>query len=587
MTRRAPGGHEAAEGAPATAHRSLGSAMTALLAAAHAILFMCAFEPIGIWPLVLIAPLPLAWLAVHARSWRSAVLATFVAQFVAWMFMQQWLAHVTVIGYPLLAVYQGLFAAALVWVLRRAAYHRLVAQLPMTLRLPIIWVAVEFLRGDLAFNGYPWFLLGHPLIEWPVLAQSADIFGAYWASFMAAMPAGVLMDFAQWWRRRTSSENGSARNTVIPMPTYRMVIGCAVIVIAVHIANIGYGQWRIGQVDALVPGPTVIALQTNLPQSNKMAWPFDAQVRDVESFLQQTLEAWIAADDAGKDVALIVWPETMLPGYGLDAQAIEFVTQAEQAVSTFPQTIHALHGHIDVPLLIGSFAYENLDIGEQNGQRIWTWDALYNACYLIDGPPPHQRYEKVFLTPFGETMPYISNWPWLERQLLVLAAGGMRFGIEHGQYDQPLRLSWRDDDLALITPICFEVTVSRVCRALAYKDGHKRGDVLVNLSNDGWFAWFDGGRAQHLQIARWRCIELRMPMLRAVNTGLSASIDSRGIVRQVIGPGRYGTGRQPGTITDELPLDRRVTVYGRIGNLWPWSMLVLTIVLVAIPDRGD
>ena len=33
-----------------------------------------------------------------------------------------------------------------------------------------------------------------------------------------------------------------------------------------------------------------------------------------------------------------------------------------------------------------------------------------------------ERVDKILLTPFGETMPYISRWKWLETQLLDLGA---------------------------------------------------------------------------------------------------------------------------------------------------------------------
>ena len=39
----------------------------------------------------------------------------------------------------------------------------------MTALVPLLWVGLECLRGLLVFDGYPWFLLGHPLIAWPTM----------------------------------------------------------------------------------------------------------------------------------------------------------------------------------------------------------------------------------------------------------------------------------------------------------------------------------------------------------------------------------------------------------------------------------
>ncbi len=51
--------------------------------------------------------------------------------------------------------------------------------------------------------------------------------------------------------------------------------------------------------------------------------------------------------------------------------------------------------------------------------------------------------------------------------------------------------------------------------------------VLLNVSND---AWYDKSSApyQHLNLARMRCVETGLPMIRASNTGISAFIDKYG-----------------------------------------------------------
>ena len=56
-------------------------------------------------------------------------------------------------------------------------------------------------------------------------------------------------------------------------------------------------------------------------------------------------------------------------------------------------------------------------------------------------------------------------------------------------------------------------------------------DCLVNLTNDGWFRG-SSEQEQHLITASFRCIETRTPMVRAVNTGISAVIDGDGVIRE-------------------------------------------------------
>ena len=52
-------------------------------------------------------------------------------------------------------------------------------------------------------------------------------------------------------------------------------------------------------------------------------------------------------------------------------------------------------------------------------------------------------------------------------------------------------------------------------------------DILINLSNDGWFHE-TSEHEMHLAVSTFRCIENRVPLARAVNTGISAMIDGNG-----------------------------------------------------------
>lgn len=537
--------------------------VTIALAVAHVMLFAASFPSLNFWLLSLVAPAPLVWLAKRARTTRRAVLVVFVAQLLMWLWMQRWIMSVTAVGYPLLSFYLAGYAAIFVWLVRRISGHPTLRRWPATFVVPVLWVGVECLRGELMFNGYPWYLLAHPLIEWPVLVQSADLLGTYWLSFLAAMFCGAVIDALAMYRDRVLQ---------------RVTVTAIALALILHVGNIAYGLWRIGQ-DALLPGPSILVIQTNLPQDNKIGWPRERQLPDFNSFVSLTIQAHTLASASDAKPDLIVWPETMVPGYGLEPETIEY--QRENGYypgDVYSATLSKLAQTLGTPLLAGSSSYLGLRlVGKQSTQ--WQWDQHYNSAYLVHGDPPYQRYDKYFLTPFGETMPYISAWPWLEQRLLALGAQGMRFDLDSSPEINRLRLHWNDQTLELATPICFEDTVARVCRNMIYPDGTKRGHMLVNLSNDGWFGASKAGRRQHAQIARFRCVENRVPMARAANTGLSVMIDSRGKLIDRIGEGRYGAAQTPGWLVSELPLDSRSTLYGQLGDVWAWLCLLGTVVL--------
>lgn len=535
------------------------------LASAHAVLFALAFPPFDLWVLALASLAPLGLMAVSPASTRRIVLITFITQFLMWMWLVRWIIPVTAVGYPFLALYMSIWPTLAVWIMRRVSRHPVLGRWPMTLVLPVIWVGVECFRGDVLFHGYPWYLLGHPLIAVPAVVQSADLFGTYFISFLVAMMSGFIVDLYRSRFRKHTSKRTSFRFAVLSM----------IVVLAL---NAAYGIWRLNQTATLIAGPRILALQTNLPQDNKKVWSLQGQVDDFIRFAEQTLAYAGELRAAGTDFDLFLWPETMLPGFGLEPQAVEFLATHEyHARDYFALAIAELQRQVGVPMIIGSECWIDLDVVNER----FTATRKYNSAYLIKGDPPYQRYDKFFLTPFGETMPYISAWPWLERQFLTLGVGAdMAFNLDSNPDIAILTVSGagpEQSEVRIAAPICFEDSVARYCRRMVYHSGGKRVDLIVNISNDGWFGTADADRQLHAMTARFRAIENRVPVVRCVNTGLSLSIDSCGRIVGSIGSGTYGAARQEGRLLAEPRLDSRSTLYGRIGESWPAACLLAAI----------
>lgn len=543
---------------------------TLLLTCAAAISFAVIFPEIDWWWLTPLPPALLALAAMGARgTWRLIAL-TAAPQYLMWLWLQQWVAHVTTLGHPAMCVVLTVYPVLFVLLARRVLRSPRFERWPAAVLIALAWTALEVLRGEVAFNGYPWYLLAHPLIDLPGLPQSADLFGAYFVSFIIALIGGVL---AEWGLR---SRGTTARRFAMTMVCIGLVI-----------ASTLYGLWRASE-DPSTPGPRVLAIQTNLPQDNKTGWTLERQVEDLASFIVQTRSAYNEAIEAGP-IDLIIWPETMLPGRGLESETLAALAESRYVLESF--SIRAdfyaaglleLHAQLETPILVGSPAYTGFRIEEGFG----AWDAHYNAAYLIAGPPPYQRYDKMFLTPFGETMPYISAWPWLEQRLLGLGARGMSFTLDAGESTKPFILPWRGGEVRFATPICFEDTMARTVRRLVHgaEDGQPI-DLIVNLSNDGWFAGHNAGRSQHLQIARYRAIEHRRFMLRVVNTGRTVAIDPTGKITAEVGAGRHAM-QTPGWLAVETRLDPRSTLYGRIGDLFGFVCLILTLLLGLFAGRA-
>lgn len=178
-------------------------------------------------------------------------------------------------------------------------------------------------------------------------------------------------------------------------------------------------------------------------------------------------------------------------------------------------------------------------------------------------------YSKSHLVMFGEYVPFTDWFPVLRRLEPVNA---LNLALDHG--DQPA--AFQVGRLRIAPNICYESVLPHVIgnqvRALA-KAGQEP-DVLVNLTNDGWF-WGSSELDMHLVCGVFRAVECRKPFLIAANTGISAWIDANGrIVRR-------GPKRRTDTLLAEVGPDDRRSWYLRHGD-WPAGSCLVVCGLFAV-----
>ncbi|MBL9118377.1 MAG: apolipoprotein N-acyltransferase [Phycisphaerae bacterium] len=546
------------------------------------VLFAAIWPPWNLWWCVFVAAVPVAVISLRANSaWRAALLVL-LTQIPGWLWVQHWMVQLTPPGMALLVLYCAVYVALFAVVLRRIARWTPIAtgRVPMALVVPVVWTACEYLRTTLVLGGYPWYPLGLGLIGPAegdgLLAQSASIFGLPFLSAIAASVAGLLIDWSGIARSQASTAGSPRRTRVL----------ATIAVMAVQAANLVYG-WMVLEATAATEGPAVLVVQTDLSVSNKNEWSREDQERDFAGYVRETLAGASAHRSEGGTIDLVVWPETMVPGFGLEPATLAMLTKGRY----YPGAIYAdslalMQERLAVPVVVGAPVY--LGLRPDPEKERWLWDTHYNSAYLINGPPPYRRYDKLVLTPFGEVMPLISRWEWLEKQLLSLSAPGMTFDLEPGVDAVRFAVPWArrpGAPLRIVTPICFEDTIASVCRELCYANGERAADLMVNLSNDGWFGWSDDGREHHVLHARIRSIELGVPIIRCANTGHSVVIEWSGRISDRIGlPHEKATGTMVRTMSAKLTT--RSTIYGMMGDVWPWSMLLATSILLMIAPRG-
>ena len=113
--------------------------------------------------------------------------------------------------------------------------------------------------------------------------------------------------------------------------------------------------------------------------------------------------------------------------------------------------------------------------------------------------------------------------------------------------------------------------------------GQLHPNLLVNLTSDSWFC-AETEPWEHLALAVFASVELRVSMVRAVNSGVSALIDPNGrLVQKSYADDPYRNPRAEDGVVVAAPwMSGGHTVYVAVGNLFAYLCIAATLVLMGI-----
>ena len=370
-----------------------------------------------------------------------------------------------------MALYHGAFGLAVRLLAGKSPVSR-----RALLLAPVVWVAIELARTRI--SGFPWDLLGVAQVDNISLARIATVTGVYGVSFEIMLVNAALA--AAFLVRRDKRK-----------PLLLAALGAAVVLQST--------RWI--SPPPFPTGHTALLVQQNIPILEGSGWTkeyFDGTLRDL---------SWISLNAAGaspqgqnsaetkpQHPSLIAWPESPAPFYSNDPVFRDAITNLARETDTW--------------VVAG-----NLGVGKI-GQMPTPSAPVFNSASLVSPAGDWvARYDKVHLVPFGEYVPFRSLFSFaagLTEQVGTFTAGDSR---------QPLEA----DGTKLGVFICYESIFPDEVRQFAANGAQ----VFVNLSNDGWYG-DSGAYAQHLEQARMRAVENHRWLLRATNTGVTASIDPYG-----------------------------------------------------------
>ncbi|MEO7144254.1 MAG: apolipoprotein N-acyltransferase [Bryobacteraceae bacterium] len=164
------------------------------------------------------------------------------------------------------------------------------------------------------------------------------------------------------------------------------------------------------------------------------------------------------------------------------------------------------------------------------------------------------RYDKMYLVPFGEFVPRLF---WFVNRITKEAGD---FAPGHRVVVFPFGAH------KLGAFICYESAFPHLVRRFAAGGA----DVLINISNDGYFG-HSAAREQHLSLVRMRAAENRRWIVRATNDGITAVIDPAGRVSIRLPLYREQTAKMLFGYVE------RQTLYTRFGDWFAWSCLIAAL----------
>ncbi len=507
------------------------------------------FPKAGVAGLAWVAP-GLMLFAASGQRGKECFRIGYVAGFAHYLMSLYWLLFIpfpsgAVAGWLALSAYLALYPAAWVWLCWRLFPGKklLVEQgwWASTKELPnwwqratwaflcaALWVALETVLARF-LSGFPWNLLGVSQHRMLPLVQIASVTGVYGVSFLVV-----------WF----SVSLALAFLRVVRQPALRtgwLVELHPALIVLLGITVFGVNQ--LGQRAEADRELKVALVQPSIPQL--LIWDHSEDANRFNKIMDLSKLALAAKPD------LLIWPESSMPNFTED---------------NFRAITNLIAAH-KVWMILGA------DDVERRASPTDGDADYFNAAFLFD---PDGRfvatYRKQHLVVFGEYLPFARAFPFLRR--IIPVPGDFTPGNKAVSFELSV-------PRARLSPlICFEDVIPHLTRQSAV-DGT---DLLLNLTNDGWFGQ-SAAQWQQAANAVFRAVENGLPLVRCTNNGLTCWIDSRGRLRQFL---RSETGDvyAAGFMIAKIPLladgqKGEPTFYHEHGDWFGWGCVGLSLVAVA------
>ncbi len=252
-----------------------------------------------------------------------------------------------------------------------------------------------------------------------------------------------------------------------------------------------------------------------------------------------------------KETEIMLWPETALP------IALDSAYHTRYLQQILLQKVYQW----DIVLLTGAYS-QSLEKKNHLGYPVVSNSVFFLSPKRILAA---ETYNKSALLVMGEYLPFGEQFPFLYKLFPFVGV------YERGPGPNPQTVQLRAEKSITLGPqICYESLDPGFSRGLAQRGA----DVLFNVTNDSWFGWW-AEPYQHNIMTLARGIEVRRPMVRSTNTGITSALLANGQFLQ------FSPINSTWTHTYEIKYLKKapLSFYTQYGH-WDWVLWLLALVFL-------
>ena len=430
-----------------------------LLALLSGLLLGLSFPPFHLGFLAWIFLIPLFKIFYENNKFQEKVLSFYLAGFTSYAIITHWVAlnsgttvQVAVLSYLAICIFYPLYWLVFMFILDFLQRLKFSENIQLLL-IPLIWVLIENLR-DLGSLAAPWLNFSLSQTGYDRLIQIVSIHVDL-STFLIVLFNILLYKFIFLKEKKY-------------LYAFSFILIINFIFGQILISNYNSGNFS-KEIRVSIGQPVIYPDEKWNPSLR------DRNEKIMNNLLEQSLKA---------NPDIIIWPEAALTSF--------------LAVSSSKKRIDLQEKLNNSALITGI------------PQRVYLNDELkvYNSAIFMKSDGFYDTYQKIFLVPFAEYVPFFKNWLTKINQFDDMGS------FSPGEIYNTFEIN----NIQSSIMICYDSSSYRIAKKMV----DKGAEIIFVITNDSYV-----GKAmpyQHFEHAKLRAIELGIPVVQSANNGLSGII---------------------------------------------------------------